>query len=94
MTPEALEHILVMLLDEIRMRAAISREMLRYHPKNPSCPRYFRDAEWERRIARPRAIPRTTRAILFLSWTPGRFQPGFAATTPGDGLAPVGDPRA
>ena len=55
--PEALEHMLVMLLDEIRVRAAISRELLRYHPKNPSCPRYFRDAEWERRFPSPQGYP-------------------------------------
>ena len=47
---DALEYLCVLLMDEIRTRGALSREMLRYHPSHPSCPEYFKQAEWERRI--------------------------------------------
>ena len=56
-TPEGLEHILLVFLDEFRMRAALSRDMLRYHPRHPACPKFFREAEWERRIAQPQGYP-------------------------------------
>jgi len=56
-TPEGLEHILVVFLDEFRMRAALSRDMLRYHPRHPACPKFFKEAEWERRIAQPQGYP-------------------------------------
>ena len=45
---EALEYICRCLLDEMRVRSALSREMLRYHPAHPSCPAHVRAAEWER----------------------------------------------
>ncbi len=47
---EALEYICRCLLDEMRVRGALSREMLRYHPSHPSCPAYMAAAEWERRV--------------------------------------------
>ena len=50
---ENLEHICRCLLDEIRRRGAVSREMLRYHPQNPSCPSFIKMANWERRVPRP-----------------------------------------
>ncbi len=50
---DALEYLCVMLLDEIRTRGALSREMLRYHPSNSSCPEHSKLAEWERKIKTP-----------------------------------------
>jgi hypothetical protein len=50
---DALEYLCITLLDEIRTRGALSREMLRYHPAHPSCPEYSKLAEWERKIKTP-----------------------------------------
>lgn len=52
-TKEALEHICRCILDEMRVRGALSREMLRYHPGHTSCPAYSKTAEWERRMKQP-----------------------------------------
>jgi hypothetical protein len=41
------------ILDDIRTRGCLSREMLRYSPFSTTCPDYIRDAEWERRISSP-----------------------------------------
>ncbi len=51
---EALEHICRSLLDEMRVRGALSREMLRYHPGNTACPAHILTAQWERRVKQPR----------------------------------------
>jgi hypothetical protein len=56
---EALEYICRCLLDEMRVRSALSREMLRYHPAHPSCPAHIRAAEWERRVKQPRGYAAT-----------------------------------
>ena len=58
-TPEQLEHICRCLLDEMRVRGALSREMLRYHPAHPSCPASIKAAEWERRVKQPRGYAAT-----------------------------------
>ena len=50
---DALDYLCVTLLDEIRTRGALSREMLRYHPAHPSCPEHTKQAEWERKIKTP-----------------------------------------
>ena len=50
---DALEYLCVTLLDEVRTRGALSREMLRYHPGHPSCPEHTKQAEWERKIKTP-----------------------------------------
>lgn len=50
---EILEYISRCLLDEIRIRGCLSRELLRYHPQHPSCPSYTKAAEWERRMKQP-----------------------------------------
>lgn len=50
---EHLEYICRCLLDEIRTRGCLNRELLRYHPAHPSCPKYTLAAEWERRIKQP-----------------------------------------
>jgi hypothetical protein len=47
---DALEYLCVTLLDEIRTRGALSRDMLRYNPSYPSCPEYLKQAEWERKF--------------------------------------------
>ncbi len=44
-------------LEEMRARRALSRPMLTYHPKSPTCPESFAAAEWERRIASPTGYP-------------------------------------
>jgi hypothetical protein len=47
-------HLCRCLLDEMRVRHALSRPLLCYHPANPSCPEEFRiAADWERRIKSP-----------------------------------------
>ena len=51
---DALEYVCRCLLDEMRVRGALSREMLRYHPAHPSCPAHIKAAEWERRVKQPR----------------------------------------
>lgn len=51
---DQLEHVCRCLLDEMRKRSAVSREMLRYHERNPSCPDHVRRAQWERRVKAPR----------------------------------------
>lgn len=50
---EQLEYICRCLLDEIRTRGCLSRDLLRYHPSHPSCPDYIRAADWERRMKQP-----------------------------------------
>ena len=46
-----LRHVCYCLLEEMRRRGALSREMLQYHPASPSCPDEFKEpADWERRI--------------------------------------------
>lgn len=50
---DALAHVCRCMLDDMRSRAALSRELLRYHILHPSCPEYLRAADWERRIKRP-----------------------------------------
>jgi replicative superfamily II helicase len=56
---EALEYLCRCLLDEMRVRGALSREMLRYHPVHLSCPAYVRTAEWERRMKQPSGFAAT-----------------------------------
>lgn len=48
-----LEYISRCLLDEIRIRGCLSRELLRYHPQHSTCPSYTKAAEWERRMKQP-----------------------------------------
>ena len=48
-----LEYISRCLLDEIRIRGCLYRELLRYHPQHSSCPSYTKAAEWERRMKQP-----------------------------------------
>ncbi|MBD2014350.1 DEAD/DEAH box helicase [Microcoleus sp. FACHB-53] len=50
---EELDYICRCLLDEIRTRGCLNRELLCYHPAYPSSPSYTRAAEWERRIKQP-----------------------------------------
>jgi len=50
---EQLGYICRCILDEIRVRGCLSRDLLRYHPAHPSCPDYVRAADWERRMKQP-----------------------------------------
>ncbi len=53
-TLEQLLYICQVLLDEMRVRGCLSREMLRYHPQHLSCPEHVKKADWERRVKYPR----------------------------------------
>lgn len=50
---DALEHLCICLLDEIRVRGCLSRELLQLHPVNPRFPSYLYAAEWERQMKQP-----------------------------------------
>ena len=54
-----LEHLCRVVLDEMRARGCLSREMLRYHPANMRCPEHLRGADWERRVKQPRGYAAT-----------------------------------
>ena len=56
---EQFEHVCRTVLDEIRTRGCLSREMLRYHPANVVCPESIQQAEWERRMKQPQGYPVT-----------------------------------
>lgn len=56
-TPEQLAYLCACLLDEMRVRGALSRPLLRYHPAHPAYPDFMRSAEWERRVQRPQGYP-------------------------------------
>ncbi|ACY13366.1 DEAD/DEAH box helicase [Haliangium ochraceum] len=56
-TTEQLAHLARCLLDEMRVRQAVSRELLRYHPANPHTPEETPAAQWERRFAWPNGYP-------------------------------------
>lgn len=49
-----LAYLLRCLLDEMRVRGALSRDMLRYHTAHPRCPDEFKRADWERRVKQPK----------------------------------------
>ena len=50
-------HLCRCLLDAIRSRGCLGRELLRYHPLHPGCPDALRAADWERRVKRPQGYP-------------------------------------
>jgi superfamily II DNA/RNA helicase len=54
-TPAALEWVARSVLDDMRMKRALSRPMLQYHPRGSSCPEPFRTEvnDWERRVPYP-----------------------------------------
>ena len=56
-TPPQLEYLCRCMLDEIRTRGCLSRELLRFHPKHPRCPAYLRAADWERQVKQPQGYP-------------------------------------
>ena len=49
-------------LDEVRVRGCLSRELLRYDPRNLRFPGYLRAAEWERRVKSPQGYPLDSQA--------------------------------
>lgn len=51
---EELTYVCRCLLDEIRIRGCLSRDLLRYHPTNPRTPGFVQAAQWERRVKAPR----------------------------------------
>ena len=56
---DQLEHVCRTVLDEIRTRGCLSREMLRYHPANVVCPAHILKSDWERRMKQPQGYPLT-----------------------------------
>jgi hypothetical protein len=56
-TPDNLLYLCRNFLDMALYQGALSREMLQYHPKHPSCPSYFAAAEWERSMVWPKGLP-------------------------------------
>ena len=56
-TPQQLTHLCRCFLDELRVRAMLSREMLRFHPRYTACPDYIARADWERKVATPKGLP-------------------------------------
>ncbi len=66
-TKEQLTHLCRCILDEIRIRGMLSREMMRYHPKNPSCPDYILSADWERKVPHPKGFPKDAEGRPLLS---------------------------
>lgn len=52
-----LEYVSRVVLDEMRTRGALSRQMLQYHPGHIACPQHFQRAEWERRMKQPQGYP-------------------------------------
>lgn len=55
-----MEHICRCILDEIRVRSCLSRDMLRYNPLHSAYPQHFKLADWERRIKQPQAFAADT----------------------------------
>ena len=53
-TKEQLTYICRCLLDEIRVRGCLSRELLKFHPANTRAPQFIQAAEWERKVKNPR----------------------------------------
>jgi hypothetical protein len=71
-----LTHICRCILDEVRIRAALSRQMLRYHPSHSACPDWVRAAEWERRIVSPQGYPCDVRGNPIVSQDSAEATPG------------------
>ncbi|MEA5540355.1 DEAD/DEAH box helicase [Limnoraphis robusta Tam1] len=44
------------ILNEIRIRGCVSRELLRYHPDSVRIPEYLKKANWERRVRSPQGF--------------------------------------
>ncbi|MDK9701109.1 MAG: DEAD/DEAH box helicase [bacterium] len=55
-TVSDLAYICHCMLNEMRVRGCLSRELLRYHPLNTTCPDYFAQAEWERKTSKPQGF--------------------------------------
>lgn len=56
-TPPQLAHLCRCFLDELRVRAMLSREMMMFHPRYTGCPDYIGRADWERKVATPKGLP-------------------------------------
>ncbi|MBM4079688.1 MAG: DEAD/DEAH box helicase, partial [Planctomycetes bacterium] len=79
---EQLEYICRCLLDEVRVRGCLSRDMLRYHPNHPSCPAYVRSANWERKVKQPKglAADKEGRPLAYLDYH--EVAPGVSVMNP------------
>lgn len=55
-TTDQLFHLCRCVLDEVRVRGCISRDLLRYHPRNPAYPKAFLAAQWERQVRKPQGF--------------------------------------
>jgi hypothetical protein len=58
-------HLSRCLLDEMRIRGALSRPMLGHHPAGARCPEEFKQpsADWERRVKTPQGYPCTSAGV-------------------------------
>jgi hypothetical protein len=74
---EALTYVCRTLLHEMRIRGALSREMLRYHPAHPSCPSYVSAAQWERHVKQPRGYAATANGEPVVSLDAIEVPPGI-----------------
>lgn len=67
------------LLDEMRRRIALGRDMLRYNPAHASCPSYVDSAQWERRIRRPAGYALSREGTIVTWLDPARVPDGIKA---------------
>lgn len=74
--PDELEHLCRVVLDEMRTRGCLSREMLRYHTSHVRCPEYLRSAEWERRVKQPRGYATAPGGTEPVAFRDGAITPG------------------
>lgn len=90
--PAALEYLCRCILDECRVRGALSRRILQVHPNHPSFPDAFRHAEWERRMKWPSGFAATEQGTP-VAYLPSEEVPeGIACRNPG--RSPGGRGRA
>lgn len=61
---EQLVYICKVILDEMRVRGALSRELLTFHPAYSFCPEYLRSAQWERQIKSPQGLPLDSAGLI------------------------------
>ncbi|MFN8441787.1 MAG: DEAD/DEAH box helicase [Caldilineaceae bacterium] len=54
---EQFAHLCRCILDEMRVRGALSRPLLQYHPSYTGCPEFVESAEWERAVRLPQGYP-------------------------------------
>ena len=92
-SPKNLHYTCQCLLDEMRVRSALSRDLLRYYPFHPSFPSYLKDAKWERKIKRPTGYPCTVDGVPIGNIDQDEVPSGIRFTLSGVGKVPVDGSR-